>query len=203
MTTIASQLLPYPTGNLCNANPAVQALDSAIGPLLPGVRLAGPAKTARIVPGQNAAIHRAVHTSCPGDVLVVDGGGSTTFGPFGDLLAECCMTNGIAGAVLDCTIRDSGEIRELGFRVFCRGFHPAATAKDDPGDIDIEIECGGVRIRPGDIVVADDDGVVVVPRDLAETVMEQAKRVIDKEDSIRARIVAGESTFEIFGLAGS
>jgi len=203
MTTIAPQLLPYPTGNLCNANTAVQALDSAIKPLLPGVRLAGPAKTVRIVPGQNAAIHRAVDSARPGDVLVVDGAGATTFGPFGDLLAECCKTKGIAGAVLDCAIRDSAEIRDLGFQVFCRGFHPAATAKDDPGDIDTEIVCGGVRVRPGDIVVADDDGAVLVPRDIPETIAEQAKQVVDKEDSIRARILAGESTFEIFGLGRS
>lgn len=200
MTTIASQLLQYPTGNLCNANTAVQVLDFAIKPLLPGVRLAGPAKTARIAPGQNAAIHRAVHTALPGDVLVVDGAGATTFGPFGDLLAECCKTKGIAGAVLDCSIRDSAEIRDLGFQVFSRGYQPAATAKDDPGDIDTEIVCGGVRVRPGDIIVADDDGVVVVPRDIAATVAEQVKQVVDKEASIRARILAGESTFEIFGL---
>jgi len=203
MTTIISQLLQYPTGNLCNANTAVQALDFVIKPLLPGVRLAGPAKTARIAPGQNAAIHRAVHMALPGDVLVVDGAGATTFGPFGDLLAECCKTKGIAGAVLDCSIRDSAEIRDLGFQVFCLGFHPAATAKDDPGDIDTEIVCGGVRVRPGDIIVADDDGVVVVPRDIAATVAEQAKQVVDKEDSIRARILAGESTFEIFNLGNS
>ncbi|RLA28087.1 MAG: RraA family protein [Gammaproteobacteria bacterium] len=200
MTTIASQLLQYPTGNLCNANTAVRALDIAIKPLLSGVRLAGPAKTARIAPGQNAAIHRAVHTALPGDVLVVDGAGATTFGPFGDLLAECCKTKGIAGAVLDCSIRDSAEIRDLGFQVFSRGYQPAATAKDDPGDIDTGIVCGGVRVRPGDIIVADDDGVVVVPRDIAATVAEQVKQVVDKEASIRARILAGESTFEIFGL---
>jgi 4-hydroxy-4-methyl-2-oxoglutarate aldolase len=203
MTSIASQLRQYPTGNLCNANKGVQALDFAIKPLLPGVRLAGPAKTARIVPGQNAAIHRAVHTALPGDVLVVDGAGATTFGPFGDLLAECCKKQGIAGAVLDSSIRDSAEIRDLGFQIFSRGYHPAATAKDDPGDIDIEIVCGGVRVRPGDIIVADDDGVVVVPRDIATTIVEQAKQVIDNEESIRARILAGESTFEIFGLGES
>ncbi len=203
MKTIASQLAQYPTGNLCNANIAVQSLDFRIKPLLPGLRLAGPAKTARIVPGQNAAIHRAVHSALPGDILVVDGAGATTFGPFGDLLAECCKMKGIAAAILDSAIRDSAEIRDLGFPVFSRGYHPAATAKDDPGDIDIEVDCGGVRVRPGDIIVADDDGVVVVPHDMAATIVVQAKQVVDNEETIRNRVLAGESTFEIFSLSNS
>ncbi len=91
----------YPTGNLCNANPAVKALAPMIKPLIPGKRVAGRARTARIVPGQNAAIHRAVHDAQPGDILVVDGAASLRFGPFGDLLADCCKTRGMTGGVFD------------------------------------------------------------------------------------------------------
>ncbi len=197
---IARALRDFPTGNLCNANTSIQALASSIRPLIPGMRLAGVAKTVRIVPGQNAAIHRAAHTANPGDVLVVDGGASPEFGPFGDLLTECCLMKQVAGAVFDCTVRDSTDIRALGFQVFCRGFHPAATAKDDPGEVDIEIDCGGARVSPGDIIVGDDDGVVVVPGAQAEEILEHVRQVAAREETIRARIQAGETTFDIFEL---
>ena len=198
--TDPAAFLPYPLGNLCNASPEVRPLASSLKPLIPGLRIAGPAKTARTVPGQNAAIHRALHTARPGDVLVVDGGAADRFGPFGDLLAEGCKARGIAGAVLDCTVRDSADIRALGFQVFCRGFHPEATLKQEPGEVDVEILCGGVPVRPGDIVVGDDDGVVVVPTEIAESVLERAAQVAEREAAIRSRILAGETTYEIFEL---
>jgi 4-hydroxy-4-methyl-2-oxoglutarate aldolase len=193
----------YPTGNLCNANPAVASLASQIRPLLPGRRVVGRARTARIVPGQNAAIHRAVHDAQPGDMLVVDGAASQRFGPFGDLLAECCMQKAMAGGVFDCTIRDSGDIAALGFQVFARGFHPEATAKTDPGDIDIAVTVGGVLVTPGDIVVGDDDGVVVIPAGIADEVLRQVAEVAAREQEIRACILAGQTTFEIFEIGQS
>ncbi|MEM8571983.1 MAG: RraA family protein [Pseudomonadota bacterium] len=190
----------YPTASLCNANPAVLSLSSAIKPLIPGKRIAGPARTARITPGQNAAIHRAVHEAALGDVLVVDGAGSDRFGPFGDLLADGCKAKGVAGAVFDCTVRDRADIAALGFQVFARGFHPEATAKTDPGSTDIPVTVGGIRVCPGDIVVGDDDGVVVIPALLGPEILEQAAAVTAREDAIRTRIQAGETTYEIFGL---
>lgn len=190
----------YPTGNFCNADPAVRPLSAAIKPLLPGKRIAGIARTVRIAPGQNAAIHRAVHEAQEGDLLVVDGGGAERFGPFGDLLAEACRVRGITGAVFDCTVRDSADIAALGFQVFCRGFHPEATAKSDPGEIDIPIDAGGARVCPGDVVVGDDDGVVVIPKEIADGVLEKVKEVSAREEKIRSRILAGETTFDIFEL---
>lgn len=190
----------FPTGNLCNANPAVRAISSAISPLIPGKRIAGVARTVRVTPGQNGAIHRAVHNAVPGDILVVDGGQSERYGPFGDLLADCCKQQGIVGAVFDCTIRDSADIAALDFQVFCRGFHPQATAKTATDDIDVPINVGGVVVHPGDVLVGDDDGVVVIPHALAEAVLEQVAQVVSKEESIRERILAGETTYDIFEL---
>ena len=201
--TDATEFLTCPTGNLCNASPYVRVLPSAIKPLIAGLRIAGPAKTVRITPGQNAAIHRAVHTANPGDILVVDGGGSDRFGPFGDLLAENAQRNGIVGAVFNCTVRDSADIRDLGFQVFCRGFHPQATAKTDPGEVDIDVTFGSARICPGDIIVGDDDGVVVVPLAIADEVLTRVAQVQQSEIEIRSRIQAGESTFDIFDLGTS
>lgn len=199
-TEIVQALGQFPSGNLCNALPDVAAMRSTIAPLFQGAKFVGPAKTARMRPGENAAIHRAVHTAKRGDILVVDGGGNTSFGPFGDILATCCQNQGIVGAVLDSTIRDTEEIRTLRFPVFCLGAHPAATGKSDPGEIDITIVCGGVRVCPGDFIVADDDGVVVVPRELAQEVADRAAVVAGKEELIMERLAGGETTFEIFGL---
>ncbi|MEM8728977.1 MAG: RraA family protein [Pseudomonadota bacterium] len=190
----------FPTGNLCNADIRVRALAPTLRPLIPGKRIAGRARTARIAPGQNAAIHRAVHWAEPGDILVVDGGASDRFGPFGDLLAEGCLAKGMAGAVFDCTIRDSADIATLGFQVFCAGFHPEATAKTDPGQTDLSVLIGGVEVAPGDIVVGDDDGVVVIPRDIAADVLTKVETVVAREEAMRARIRSGETTLEIFDL---
>lgn len=190
----------FPTGNLCNADARVRAVASAIKPLIAGLRIAGPARTVRITPGQNGAIHRAVHQAQPGEVLVVDGAGSDRYGPFGDLLADACKAKGLVGAVFDCTIRDSADIAALGFQVFCRGFHPEATAKTQRDETDIPVRIGGCAVRPGDIVVGDDDGVVVVPADAASQVLESAADVVKREEAIRRRILAGESTYDIFEL---
>ncbi len=190
----------YPTGNLCNADSRVRAIAPDIKPLISRKRISGTARTVRITPGQNGAVHRAVHHAQPGDLLVVDGGGSMRFGPFGDLLAEGCIAKGIVGAIFDCTIRDSADIAELGFQVFCRGFHPEGTAKIDRGETDIPVVVGGVLITPGDIVVGDDDGVVVVPKDTAEDVLTKVANVAAREEAIRARIHTGETTLDIFEL---
>ena len=195
-----SEFASYPTGNLCNADPSVRPLSSSIKPLIPGRRIAGRARTVRITPGQNAAIHRSVHTACPSEILVVDGAASDRFGPFGDLLADGCKAKGIARAVFDCTIRDSADIAALGFQVFCRGFHPEPTTKDDPGEIDIVVTVGGVSVSPGEIVVGDDDGVVVIPATKAADVLTKVAQVAAKEEDIRARILSGETTYDIFEL---
>lgn len=197
---IPADFLPYPTGNLCNADPRVLAVGSVIKPLLPGQRIAGRALTVRITPGQNGAIHRAVHNAQPGDLLVVDGAGSERFGPFGDLLADGCLAKGIVGAVFDCTIRDSADIAALGFQVFCRGFHPEATGKTARDEVQVPVTIGGVEVAPGDIVVGDDDGVVVIPSAIAPDVLDKVAAVAAREEDIRARILAGETTYEIFEL---
>lgn len=195
-----SDFAAFPTGNLCNADPRVRAVAAAIKPLIPGKRIAGRARTVRITPGQNGAIHRALHHAAAADVLVVDGGASERFGPFGDLLADGCLAKGIVGAVFDCTIRDSADIAALGFQVFCRGFHPEATTKTERGETDIPVTLGGVPIQPNDIVVGDDDGVVVIPADAAEAVLAQVAQVAAREEAIRARIHAGETTLTILEL---
>lgn len=189
------------TGNLCNAHPGVQAMNAAIKPLYAGARLTGPARTAAILPGQNAAIHRALVKAKPGDVLVVDGGSSRLYGPFGDILATACQLKGITGLVIDSSVRDSAEIRDLGFPVFCLGSNPSATQKTDLGEIDMPVVCAGVHVSPGDYVVGDEDGVVVVPRDIAYEVAEAAAAIAQQEVDIRAELARGKTTCKIFNIA--
>ena len=190
----------YPTGNICNAHSQVRTMHNRISSLMPGMKIAGPAKTAAIIPGQNAAIHRAVHNARPGDILVVDGRESVSFGPFGDILALCCQHKGVLGLVIDSTVREYEEILNLKFPVFCLGTNPAATEKTDPGKIDIPIVCGDVSVNPDDIIVADDDGVVVIPKPLIEEVYKKLISVAEKEKIIIQRIKSGETTCEIFNI---
>jgi len=197
---IVKALQDFPTGNLCNAHSEVKAMSAMISPLFEGARIAGPAKTAVIVPGQNAAIHRAVHTANRGQVLVVDGGANQSFGPFGDILATNCLNQGIIGAVIDSTIRDVADIKEMKFPVFCLGAHPAATAKRQPGNIDVPVTCGGIRVRPGDIIVGDDDGVVVIPFEIADVVAQCVQVVADREREIKQKLANGMTTCEIFEI---
>lgn len=189
-----------PTGALCNAHPRVRAMTADIGPLFAWAKLAGPAKTAVIHPGQNAALHRTLAGARAGDVLVVDGGGCREFGPFGDILASACRQKGLAGLVIDSTVRDLAGIREIGFPVFCLGTNPSATAKTDPGKIDVALNCGGVRVSPGDQIVGDEDGVVVIPKEISAEVFASAVAIIEREKEILAEIATGKTTCEIFNI---
>ena len=197
---LAKALGAWPTGNLCNAHTGVRAMEASIKPLAAGMRLSGPARTAVIAPGQNAAIHRAVHAAKPGEILVVDGGGSRSWGPFGDILATNCRNQGIAGLVIDSTVRDAAELREMGFAVFCLGTNPSATAKTDPGETDVDIQCGQVPVSPGDYIVGDDDGVVVIPKAIAAEVAGLVREVGQREEAIMKQLAEGKTTAEIFKL---
>lgn len=187
-------------GSLCNADSRVLAFGVSIRPLEPGTKVVGRAKTARISPGQNGGIHRAVHTAEPGDVLVVDGGNTQGFGPFGDILATNCMRKGIVGLVISSTVRDVTELRALRFPVFCMGANPTSTGKVEVGEVDIQIVCGTAKVNPADIVVGSDDGVVVVPSEFAEEIADKADAVAAKEQGYLQSISAGKTTYQILEL---
>ena len=191
----------YPTGNLCNAHCDVKAMSSDIAALYAGAKIAGPAKTATISPGDNMAIHRAAHSAKPGQVLIIDGAGNRSFGVFGDILATCCQNQGVVGVVIDCTIRDTAEIKEMQFPVFCLGANPTATRKIAPGAIDVEVSCGGICVRPDDIVIGDDDGVVVVPLEIAAHVATGVQAIAARESEIMQQLADGMTTYEIFDLS--
>ena len=169
-------------------------LDSRIQPLSRSLRMAGPAFTVEVRPGDNLMIHAALALAKPGDVLVVDGKGDTTCALMGSIMITACRKLGLAGVVLDGAHRDSEEILALGFPVYSIGSNPNGPTKNVPGRINWPIACGGVAILPGDLIVGDGDGVVAIERERAESLLALADKKVLEE---RARIADIESGRDI------
>lgn len=176
-------------------------MDRAIVPLAYGHRIAGWARTARAAPGDNSAVHRAVHSATAGDIVVVATDRDESTALFGDILAQACCQKGVTGVVIDGLARDRAELVSMGFPMWCRGCKPSRPAKIDRGSIDVEIQCGGTTVRPGDLIVADDDGVVVLSGHASLEVVIAALRDNEAaEAAIRGRIAKGESSCTIFNI---
>ena len=162
-----------------------------VAPLVPGMRLAGPAFTVEVRAGDNLMIHAAMALAKPGDVLVVDGKGDTSCALMGALMVNACKVMALGGIVIDGAVRDTEELRELGFPVFAVAANPNGPTKFIPGRINWPISAGGVAVSPGDLVVGDADGVVVVEREKAASLLPlAAKKVADEAkrmDDIRAK----------------
>jgi 4-hydroxy-4-methyl-2-oxoglutarate aldolase len=169
-------------------------------PIWAGAHASGPARTVRAVPSDNLALHRAPAGSSAGDVIVVDAGRDETVGAWGDLIAIAAIARGVAGLVVDGSVRDIAELRELGFPVFAIGTAPHAAAKREPGQLGVAVNLRGVRVEPDDLIVADDDGVVVVPSGLLVSTMAGVTALRLHEEAVAARLRAGESTIEVLGL---
>lgn len=179
------------TGPICDALGRFGAMDWRIKPLGPGMRMAGSALTVRTRPCDNIAVYKALEMAQPGDVLVVTTHNFTTNSVFGDLVALLAARRGLAGMVTDGVVRDLEGILQVGLPVFARGLSPNSPYKDGPAEINVPIACGGVLVRPGDIVVGDADGVVVVPLEQAEAVLTQVAAIGEKERAVRAEIESG------------
>src|SRR5690606_14478549 len=177
-----------PTAAIGDGRDRLGFVSSRIRPVWPGARLAGRALTVTTRPGDNRALHRALAFARPGDVLVVDGGGDTSRALLGELIVERAVNKGVRGMVVDGAVRDTEEIRELGFPVWAAGVSPAGPYKDGPGHIGRTIAVGGAVCGNGDIVVADDDGVFIVPRLEAEQSLKAATAVVAEEERRRAAI---------------
>jgi len=179
------------SGPVCDALGRFAAMDYQIKPLDPEMKLVGSALTVWTRPCDNIAIYRALETAQPDDVLVIATQGYTTNSVWGELTTLIASAQGLAGVVTDGMVRDSREIIEIGLPVFARGLTPNSPFKDGPGKINVAVTCGGMSVQPGDVVVGDADGVVVVPREQAETVLERVFAIQNKEATIRAEIRAG------------
>ncbi|MFT4190899.1 MAG: 4-carboxy-4-hydroxy-2-oxoadipate aldolase/oxaloacetate decarboxylase [Comamonas sp.] len=196
-----AQLRALGAATLYEAQGAKGALDHGLKPLDPAVRLAGPACTVEARPGDNLVLHYAVLKARSGDVLVVDAKAFMEAGPWGDVLTVQAMQRGIAGLVINGCVRDANLIIELGFPVFCRGLSIKGTGKNQPGRVNVPIVIGDALIHPGDIIVGDRDGLVVVPQGEVESALASSLLREEKEARQREAIAQGVSTVELLGLA--
>jgi regulator of RNase E activity RraA len=158
------------------------ALNGRISALAPAMKLAGPAITVEVRPGDNLMIHAAMAIAEPGDVLVIDGKGDLSNALMGALMINQCKVMGLAGVVVDGAVRDFEELQALGFPVFSAGLCPNGPTKNVPGLVNAPISAGGVSISPGDLIVGDADGVVVIERCKAAALMDLAARKVEDED---------------------
>ncbi|KWE18324.1 4-hydroxy-4-methyl-2-oxoglutarate aldolase [Burkholderia cepacia] len=193
-------LRAFGSATIHEAQGARGALDSGIKPIHPGMRVVGTAFTVDTRPGDNLMLHYAMQKVKPGDVLVVDAKGFLEAGPWGDIFTEQAIVMGVAGLVINGAVRDAGSIIDLGFPVFCRGLSIKGTGKSQPGRLNVPVCIGDVQIHPGDIIVGDQDGVVVVRRDEIDEVVRNSVAREEKEAKFREQIRQGVTTVELLGL---
>lgn len=189
-----------PTGNVADNNTIHGTMDAAIKPVDPECHMLGQAVTVQGHPGDNLALYQGIATAHEGDVLVVDVRGFTRAGHFGDMMATACLAKGIAGVVIDGTCRDVEDLRASGLPVFARGYCPEGTTKACLGSLNVPITVGGVCVHPGDWILGDCDGVVVIPEADAELVLEKGHKKHLHEEEIRQRLLRGEDILSVYGF---
>jgi len=171
-----------------------------IRPIYPSARMAASAVTVSAPPGDNLMIHAAIEVCRPGDALVVATTSESTDGMFGELLATSCQAHGIVGLVIDAGVRDVADLAAMDFPVWSKAISAQGTVKASPGSVNVEIVCAGALVRPGDCIVGDQDGVVVVKREAAADVARLGAARIEKEERTRERLKAGELGVDFYGL---
>lgn len=178
----------------------IGALSSAVKPIAPGMKLSGPAFPLNLKPGDNLALHEALYAAPAGSVLVVDAYDFLEAGPFGEIMAVAAQVRGIAGLVSSGSVRDRDAIAALGFPVFTKGLCVKGTDKHVPAKLGGPAVIDGVTVHPGDWVLGDADGVVVIPAAMADTVLQRSIEREAKERTVIERIRQGERTLDVYNF---
>lgn len=176
------------------------AMDHTIRPIAPEMKLCGSALTVKCHPADNVTLHAAIALASSGDVIVTDVGECVEAGHWGEITTVAAQVRGVVGLVINGGVRDIEPIRQRGFPIFAQSISMKATTKETPGMINHPIVCGGVVVKPGDLVLGDDDGVVIVTREQAEDVLAAAVAREEQEAEVMQRLEAGELTLDILGF---
>ena len=197
---VAKKLGEYGVATVHEAQGRKGLMKPYMRPIYPTAKVGGTAVTVLSHPGDNIMIHAALDVVQPGDVLVVALLADSTDGMFGDLMGVSCQVHGVGGLVIDAGVRDTTDLTAMNFPVWSRAIHSQGTVKVTPGSVNVDVVCAGALVRPGDVVVADNDGVVVVPRETAEETCRRSEERIANEKTTRQRLRAGELSLDVHGL---
>ena len=197
---IAAALAQYGSATVHEALGRIGYAGHRIRPIQQGTAISGTAVTVSLAPGDNLMIHAAIEQAGEGDVIVVVPTTDSAFGFIGELMATQMQVRGVRGYVTSGGVRDTDELRRMGFPVWSKFVAAEGTVKDTPGSVNVPVVLDGVLVEPGDVIVADDDGVTVVPRRMAAEAFAASKARADREAATRRRYEAGEISMDVNGL---